>query len=96
MGSVRAFAGSTVGRKAVMAVSGIILVGFVIGHVLGNLLVFKGPAAMNEYAAFLKGNAALLWGTPRFHQPTTPFLAMFAAVGVLGVALERRAHTHLS
>ena len=63
MNSVRAFAGSTVGRKAVMAVSGIILVGFVIGHVLGNLLVFKGPEAMNEYAAFLKGNAALLWGT---------------------------------
>jgi succinate dehydrogenase / fumarate reductase, cytochrome b subunit len=62
MNSVRAFAGSTLGRKAVMAITGLILVGFVIGHLLGNLLVFRGPEAMNSYAAMLKGNAVLLWG----------------------------------
>lgn len=53
---------STIGKKVVMGVTGIILVGFIIGHLLGNLLVFRGPEAMNEYAALLKSNAALLWG----------------------------------
>ena len=33
----------------------------------------------------LTGTAALLWGTPRFHQPTTPFLAMFASVALVTV-----------
>jgi hypothetical protein len=33
----------------------------------------------------LTATAALLWGTPRFHQPLTPFLAIFAAVGVTSV-----------
>ena len=59
---MRAFYRSTIGKKVVMAATGIILVGFVIGHLLGNLLVFRGPEAMNEYAALLKSNAALLWG----------------------------------
>src|SRR5687768_14698190 len=62
MHTVRAFAGSTVGRKAVMAVTGLVLVGFVIVHALGNLLVFRGRDAMNDYAAFLKANVGLLWG----------------------------------
>ncbi len=56
-----AFYRATIGKKVVMAVTGIILVGWIIGHVLGNLLVFRGPAALNEYAALLKSNAALLW-----------------------------------
>ena len=56
-----AFYRATIGKKVVMAVTGIILVGWILGHVLGNLLVFRGPAALNEYAALLKSNAALLW-----------------------------------
>lgn len=57
------FYGSTIGRKFVMAVTGIILVGFITIHMSGNLLIHRGPDAMNHYAAFLKGNAPLLWGT---------------------------------
>ena len=57
-----AFYRATIGKKVVMAVTGIILVGWIIGHLLGNLLVFRGPAAINEYAALLKSNVALLWG----------------------------------
>jgi succinate dehydrogenase / fumarate reductase, cytochrome b subunit len=53
---------STIGKKVVMGATGIILVGFIIGHLLGNLLVFRGPEAMNEYAALLKSSLALLWG----------------------------------
>jgi succinate dehydrogenase / fumarate reductase cytochrome b subunit len=46
----------------VMAITGLILFGFVIGHMLGNLQVFMGANQMNAYAAMLKANATLLWG----------------------------------
>jgi succinate dehydrogenase / fumarate reductase cytochrome b subunit len=45
---------SSIGRKVVMAVTGIILFGFVLGHMLGNLQVYLGPEAMNHYAVFLR------------------------------------------
>ena len=47
------FFGSTVGKKVVMAVTGLVLFGFVIGHMVGNLTVYLGAHAMNEYAEFL-------------------------------------------
>lgn len=52
---------STIGKRIVIAVTGLIMVGFVIGHVSGNLLVFRGPDALNHYAAFLKGLGGFLW-----------------------------------
>lgn len=54
------FIGSTIGRKIVMAVTGIMLVGFVVVHMAGNLQMFLGPVAMHEYAVFLR---SLLHGT---------------------------------
>jgi succinate dehydrogenase / fumarate reductase cytochrome b subunit len=45
---------STIGRKAVMAATGLLLYGFVVGHMLGNLQVFLGPEAINAYAEFLQ------------------------------------------
>lgn len=44
-----------------MAVTGVIGIGYVILHVIGNLLVFQGPEAINSYATFLKGLGELLW-----------------------------------
>ena len=55
------FWGSTVGKKIVMAVTGLIMVGFLIGHMLGNLQVFLGPAKINGYSAFLHSLGELLW-----------------------------------
>src|SRR3954467_6183721 len=52
---------STIGKKVIMAVTGIILVAFVVLHMLGNLQVFIGPARMNAYAAFLQSLIELLW-----------------------------------
>jgi succinate dehydrogenase / fumarate reductase, cytochrome b subunit len=52
---------STIGKKAIMAVTGLILVGFVIVHMAGNLQVFVGATRMNAYAAFLQGLGELLW-----------------------------------
>jgi succinate dehydrogenase / fumarate reductase, cytochrome b subunit len=53
---------TTVGKKAALAVSGLVLFGFVFGHMLGNLQVFLGPEVFNHYAEMLKGNIPLLWG----------------------------------
>lgn len=52
---------STIGKKAIMAVTGLLLVGFVIVHMAGNLQVFLGGPKMNAYAAFLKSTGELLW-----------------------------------
>ncbi len=45
---------STIARKAVMAVTGCILFGFVLAHMVGNLQVYLGPEPMNHYAVFLR------------------------------------------
>jgi succinate dehydrogenase / fumarate reductase cytochrome b subunit len=56
------FFASTVGKKIVMAVSGLIMVGFVILHMAGNLQVFEGANRLNSYSAFLHGPAGeALW-----------------------------------
>jgi succinate dehydrogenase / fumarate reductase, cytochrome b subunit len=55
------FWGSTVGKKIVMAVTGIILFVFVIGHLAGNLQVYEGPAKLNAYGAFLHSIGEVLW-----------------------------------
>ncbi len=55
------FVGTTIGKKVVMAVTGLVLFGFVIGHMLGNLQVFLGPEVYNGYAEGLRELGALLW-----------------------------------
>ena len=55
------FLGTSVGKKVVMALSGVILFGFVTGHMLGNLQLFLGPARLNAYAAMLQGMGPALW-----------------------------------
>jgi succinate dehydrogenase / fumarate reductase cytochrome b subunit len=52
---------SSVGKKVVMAVTGVIGIGFLIVHVLGNLLVFRGADAINNYSHFLHSTGELLW-----------------------------------
>jgi len=52
---------SSIGKKAIMAVTGIIGVGFVIGHMIGNLQVFLGPDKLNGYAVSLRHLGPLLY-----------------------------------
>lgn len=52
---------STVGRKILMAVTGLLLLGFVSIHLLGNLSVFAGPDGINAYAVKLHSLGALVW-----------------------------------
>jgi succinate dehydrogenase / fumarate reductase, cytochrome b subunit len=52
---------STNGQKAVMAITGAILLLFVIAHMLGNLQVFEGPEKLNDYGRFLHDVPEILW-----------------------------------
>ena len=45
---------TVIGKKVVMAVTGVIMVGFVIAHMLGNLKIFAGPQEINTYSRFLR------------------------------------------
>jgi succinate dehydrogenase / fumarate reductase, cytochrome b subunit len=57
-----------IGKKVVVAVTGVVLFGFVIAHMLGNLKIFAGPNEINAYSRFLRevgrpelGYGQLLW-----------------------------------
>lgn len=54
---------ASIGKKVIMALSGLVLAGFVLGHMIGNLTVFKGAAAINEYAEWLHAHPGLIWVT---------------------------------
>jgi succinate dehydrogenase / fumarate reductase cytochrome b subunit len=55
---------TVIGKKVVMAVTGVVLVGFVIAHMLGNLKIFAGPDEINAYSRFLRevGTPELSYG----------------------------------
>ncbi len=53
----------SIGRKVVMAITGLLMVLFVIGHLLGNLTIFAGPNGINAYAFHLHELAPVVWGT---------------------------------
>lgn len=53
---------ATVGKKFVMAVTGILLFGFVVVHMIGNLQIYQGPEKLNHYAELLRNLPALVWG----------------------------------
>jgi succinate dehydrogenase / fumarate reductase cytochrome b subunit len=53
---------SSLGKKYVMALTGLALFVFVIGHLIGNLQIFLGPEPLNRYGHFLQTTPELLWG----------------------------------
>lgn len=52
---------SSIGGKVTMAVTGVLLFGFVVAHLLGNLQLLMGPDAINSYAKWLHDKGPLLW-----------------------------------
>ena len=71
---------SAVGKKALMAASGIVLFGFVLVHMLGNLKLYQGPEKLNTYAEWLRevGSPAL----PESGALWIARLVLLAAVGI--------------
>jgi succinate dehydrogenase / fumarate reductase, cytochrome b subunit len=61
MNNAPSFFDTTIGKKVLMALSGLVLFGFVVGHMLGNLQVILGPDAFNAYAVGMHANMLLLW-----------------------------------
>jgi succinate dehydrogenase / fumarate reductase cytochrome b subunit len=66
MNLLGALFGSSIGRKFLMAVTGLVLVGFVTGHLIGNLQVFAHPDKINGYAHFLQSLGPVLWAVRLF------------------------------
>jgi succinate dehydrogenase / fumarate reductase, cytochrome b subunit len=68
MSRVLTFYRSSIGKKTIMALSGMVLFGFVLTHMIGNLKLYQGADAVNAYARFLRemgtplfSHASLLW-----------------------------------
>ena len=61
MYSLSSFFTSSIGRKSIVALTGLALFGFVLGHLIGNLQIFLGPEPLNQYAQFLQNLGELLW-----------------------------------
>ncbi len=51
----------SVGKKLLMAVTGTLLVLFVVPHMIGNFAIFAGADKLNNYAAFLQSLGPVLW-----------------------------------
>ncbi|MDD5425625.1 MAG: succinate dehydrogenase cytochrome b subunit [candidate division Zixibacteria bacterium] len=52
---------ASVGKKVLMAVTGLVAFAYVLGHMLGNLQIFAGRERLNDYAEFLHSLGWLLW-----------------------------------
>lgn len=61
MSRARRFYAASLGKKAVMAVTGFLLFGYLLVHLLGNLQIYVGPEQLNGYARVLHSQPALLW-----------------------------------
>jgi len=61
MNLVGYFFRSSLGRKYLMAITGVVLIGFVTGHLVGNLQIFAAPDHINGYAHFLQSLGPGLW-----------------------------------
>ena len=72
---------SAVGKKAVMAATGVILFGWIFLHMVGNLKLYFGPVHMNEYAHWLRA-----FGTPAM--PETTILWVMRVLLLLAVVLH--------
>ncbi len=76
---LKEFYASTVGKKVIVAVTGLFLIGFLLAHMVGNLQLFAGrgetiaTTKLNEYAELLRAEMALLW------------MARFALLGALAL-----------
>ncbi len=73
---------SSLGKKYLMAVTGLLLIGFVMAHMAANLLIFAGPDALNTYAQTLKARPALLWVA------SSGLLVVFVAHIALGLTVR--------
>lgn len=80
MGYFLSFYRSSVGKKAVMAVTGILLFGFILGHMLGNMKLYLGAEALNHYAEWLRA-----LGSPFLPAGVGLWIARLVLLGALAI-----------
>jgi succinate dehydrogenase / fumarate reductase cytochrome b subunit len=80
MSKILTFYRSALGKKAVMAVTGILLFGFVLGHMLGNLKLYQGPEKLNGYAEWLREV-----GSPLLPHGGLLWIARIVLLGAVGL-----------
>jgi succinate dehydrogenase / fumarate reductase, cytochrome b subunit len=83
-GRLALFWDSSIGKKALMALTGIILSAYIVAHLLGNMQIYMGAEVIDRYAHFLHSNAGLLW-TAR-----VVLLAAFLVHAISGIQLYMR------
>lgn len=86
---------STIGKKVVMAATGIIGIGFLVAHVAGNLIAFQGAVAFNSYSAFLHGPLAELLWPMRVVLLTALLLHVVAAYQLMRLSRTARSNGYL-
>lgn len=80
------FLKSTVGRKYIMGLTGLVWMGFIFGHMAGNMLLFVGADAFNAYGHAIVSNKILLYGAE-----VTLVLALIAhVVTAISLTLKNR------
>jgi len=77
------FPTSSIARKYVMGIAGLVWTFFVLGHMLGNMTIFLGPEAYNAYGHAIVSNKPLLYGTE-----AALILGLLTHV-ILGILLSR-------
>jgi succinate dehydrogenase / fumarate reductase cytochrome b subunit len=80
---------STIGKKAIMAVTGVILFGYVLLHMAGNLQIYMGRDKINAYAQFLHSTPSLLW-TARVVLLVSVLLHIWSAIALTMLSREAR------
>jgi succinate dehydrogenase / fumarate reductase cytochrome b subunit len=85
---VRAYS-SSLGKKYVMAITGLALFVFVIVHMAGNLQIYAGREAINNYAAFLQSKPGLLW-TARISLLAILIMHIWAALQLVSANSDAR------
>lgn len=82
---------TTIGRKLIVAFSGIVLILFVIGHAMGNLTIYFGQSALNSYAHWLQ-ESPVLW----LVRMTMLFIVLLHITVSIAVTIENRAARSLN
>jgi succinate dehydrogenase / fumarate reductase, cytochrome b subunit len=59
--AISSFYRSSIGKKFIVAITGVVLIAFIVGHLLGNLQIFLGPDWINSYAEHLRELGPFLW-----------------------------------
>jgi len=80
---LREFVSSSIGRKIIMGITGLLMIGFLIAHMSANLLVVTDKEAYNHYSEVLIRN-------PLIYLAEAALLAFFAAHVVAGILVYRR------